>query len=195
MRMRLAMLVAFLSGCALAGRAAESEFPDDCWGVYSWCSWNPKTITRERCPDLVGAPIIMHWKSLEPAEGDYRFDQLLGERLRLAKENGFRVFTMIWVGPHAPAWIYDRGVPHEGVWGQLIELLPVLEAVVGPLDMGPDVGMKLHRELVDIAGLQSPRRDNFEAPLLALRVEVVCQVMDFLHLHLRQCPTLIVLTS
>jgi hypothetical protein len=107
----IAMLVGVLAGFAVAARTAEPEFPDGCWGVYSWCSWNPRTITREKCPDLVGAPIIMHWRSLEPAEGDYRFEQLLGERLRLAKENGFRVFTMIWVGPFSPAWIYDVGVP------------------------------------------------------------------------------------
>ncbi len=94
-----------------SGTRKLPPLPDDCWGVYSWCSWNPSKITRRKCPDLVGAPIIMHWKSLEPKDGDYRFKELLGERLRLAKQNRFYVFAMIWVGPFAPKWIYDAGVP------------------------------------------------------------------------------------
>ena len=38
-----------------------SVFPNDCWGVYSWCSWNTKKVTQETCPLIKGAPIVMHW--------------------------------------------------------------------------------------------------------------------------------------
>ena len=87
------------------------QLPDDCWGVYSWCSWNPGRIRRDNCPNIVGVPIILHWKSLEPEDGQLRFDELLGQRLKLARKNGFYAFTMVWVGPASPEWIYTKGVP------------------------------------------------------------------------------------
>jgi hypothetical protein len=91
--------------------AGLPDLPPDCWGVYSWCSWNPRRITRQSCPNIVGAPIVLHWRSLEPAEGEYQFDKLLGERLNLARDNGFYTFAMIWVGPASPQWLYEKGVP------------------------------------------------------------------------------------
>ena len=88
-----------------------SVFPQDCWGVYSWCSWNTGKITRQSCPLIKGAPIVMHWNKIEPKPGMFDFDGQLGDKLALAKENGFHTFLMIWVAPNAPRWLYENGVP------------------------------------------------------------------------------------
>ena len=87
------------------------QLPQRCWGVYSWCSWRPHKTNRASCPNIVGAPIVLHWRSLEPSDGELKFDEQLGQRLKQARENQFHVFTMIWVGPMCPAWLYEKGVP------------------------------------------------------------------------------------
>ena len=113
-RCRCTLAAAMLVLGVFIASAAGGEPPNppaDCWGVYSWCSWRPKTVTRETAPHVVGVPIVLHWKSVEPADGQFEFDEQLGAKLKLAKANGFYVFTMIWVGPASPAWIYDKGVP------------------------------------------------------------------------------------
>lgn len=104
---------AVLLGALTAGAAAGAlpKLPDDCWGVYSWCSWNPRKTTRVSSPDVVGVPIVLKWNSLEPADGKFLFDEQLSRRLKQAKANGFYVMVMLWAGPAAPKWIYDRGVP------------------------------------------------------------------------------------
>jgi hypothetical protein len=96
--------------CALFAQDS-APFPSDCWGVYSWCSWNPRTVTRETCPLIRGAPIVLHWNSLEPNEGEHAFERLLDERLQAAVDNDFYTFLMIWVGPSSPDWLYEIGVP------------------------------------------------------------------------------------
>jgi len=88
-----------------------SVFPPDCWGVYSWCSWNTRKVTRQSCPLIKGAPIVMHWNKIEPEPGEFAFDEQLGRKLALAKENGFYTFLMIWVAPNAPRWLHENGVP------------------------------------------------------------------------------------
>jgi len=88
-----------------------SVFPPDCWGVYSWCSWNTRKVTRQSCPLIKGAPIVMHWNKIEPKPGEFAFDEQLGSKLALAKENGFYTFLMIWVAPNAPRWLHENGVP------------------------------------------------------------------------------------
>jgi hypothetical protein len=88
-----------------------SFFPPDCWGVYSWCSWNTRKVTRRSCPFIKGAPIVMHWNKIESEPGEFAFDKELGDKLVLAKENDFYTFLMIWVAPNAPRWLYENGVP------------------------------------------------------------------------------------
>ena len=88
-----------------------SVFPNDCWGVYSWCSWNTKKVTQETCPLIKGAPIVMHWNKIEPEPGVFTFDEQLGDKLQLALDNNFYTFVMIWVAPNAPRWLYENGVP------------------------------------------------------------------------------------
>jgi len=94
-----------------AGVANTKPLPEEGWGVYSWASWRPDKTTRDTCPDLVGVSIILHWNTLEPREGDFRFEEQLDEKLRLLEENDFYSMMMIWVGPAAPKWIYEKGVP------------------------------------------------------------------------------------
>jgi len=111
-------LVALIVLCLLGSAASPAPkadsggvFPADCWGVYSWCSWNTQKVTRERCPLIKGAPIVLHWNKVEPECGVFAFDKQLKEKLVLARAQGFYTFVMIWVAPRAPRWLYERGVP------------------------------------------------------------------------------------
>ena len=74
--------------------ATGGELPDHCWGVYSWAGWKPDKVTPDLCPHVVGVPIILHWDSIEPRDGEYLFEQLLGDRLRLADRYGYYSFVM-----------------------------------------------------------------------------------------------------
>jgi len=103
--------VLVVGGAAVARADALPDLPADCWGVYSWCSWSPRITTRQSSPHVVGVPIVLKWDSLEPADGTFRFDEQLGQRLKLARDNRFYVMVMLWVGPSAPKWVYDKGVP------------------------------------------------------------------------------------
>ena len=109
------MLYGFILICCLAYypplARAQAPFPEDCWGVYSWAGWNTKNVTRANCPLIKGAPIILKWSQVEPEPGSFAFDRHLGDKLKLAVENDFYVFLMIWVAPNAPRWLYENGVP------------------------------------------------------------------------------------
>lgn len=85
----------------------------DCWGVYTWGSTrgvNPRTA-----PNVVGMPVIVTWRRLEPEPGAFRFDRMIGAKLKAAAENDLYVFIMTWVaspGGATPSWLYDtEGVP------------------------------------------------------------------------------------
>jgi len=108
-----AILCAILLGFGVGAKEKSDRvgLPPEACGVWSWCSYNPKSITRQNCPHVIGVPIILSWYSLEPKKDDYRFEQVLGERLRLAGKNGFHVQLMVWVGPSMPKWLYEAGVP------------------------------------------------------------------------------------
>jgi hypothetical protein len=90
---------------------AAKPFPDDCWGVYSWAGWSPRSVTREKCPLIKGVPIILKWAQLEPRPGEFEFERELGDKLALAVENDFYTFVMVWYAPNAPRWLYENGVP------------------------------------------------------------------------------------
>lgn len=104
------MMMLLLLGFALRA-GANTPFPEDCWGVYSWAGWNTKKVTRQDCPLIKGAPIILKWNQVEPQPGTFEFDRVLEDKLKLAVENDFYVFLMIWVAPNAPRWLYENGVP------------------------------------------------------------------------------------
>jgi len=104
------LLIVFLVSICLPLQGA-SPFPEDCWGVYSWAGWNTQKVTRERCPLIKGAPIILKWRQVEPEPGVFAVDRQLGDKLKRAIENDFYVFVMIWVAPNAPRWLCENGVP------------------------------------------------------------------------------------
>jgi hypothetical protein len=82
----------------------------NCWGVYNWGS--DRNITRDKTPNVIGCPVILKWDQLEPTHGDYKFEKLLGQRLKKALQNNHFVFVMIWVNTPAggtPQWVFDKG--------------------------------------------------------------------------------------
>ena len=104
-----------------------SYFPNDCWGVYSWANWDIKTVTRESHPLIKGAPIVLKWKDLEVEPGKYLFEELIGDKLKLAEQNGFYTFLMVHVAPNAPRWLYKNGVPE-------LQMTPTVNPLGEPRD-------------------------------------------------------------
>lgn len=90
------------------GVAAEAK-PG--YGISSWAGWKPGQISQAECPELRSVPLILKWDSLEPTAGRYAFAEELGRPLKAAYEGGLYLTLMIWVGPAAPEWIYQNGVP------------------------------------------------------------------------------------
>ena len=111
MRRSLLLFVFCFVATSLCIADTSHPFPDNCWGVYSWAGWNTRKVTREHCPLIKGAPIILKWRDIEPRPGEYAFDRHLGDKLRLAVDNDFYTFVMVWVAPNAPRWLYENGVP------------------------------------------------------------------------------------
>ena len=109
----------FISLLALAGSLVlpslyaegnkPSVFPENCWGVYSWGS--TRQVTRQTHPLIKGVPTILRWSEVEPAPGVFRFEEVIGERLKQAAASGFYTFLKLYVAPHAPRWLYENGVP------------------------------------------------------------------------------------
>ena len=97
-----------LFAAVATGGAAEAK-PG--YGISSWAGWKPGQISPAECPELRSVPLILKWDSLEPASGRYAFAEELGRPLQAAQEGGLYITLMIWVGPAAPEWIYQHGVP------------------------------------------------------------------------------------
>jgi len=126
----LSVLISMLltcSGIESVNAQSSKYFPDNCWGVYSWAGWNTKTVSKESHPLIKGAPIILKWNTLEPEEGQFRFEEEIGEKLKLAGENGFYTFLMVWVAPRAPRWLYENGVPE-------VKMTPTINPLGKPRD-------------------------------------------------------------
>ena len=105
--MKTIMYVCLFAAMATGG-AAEGK-PG--YGISSWAGWKPGQISQAECPELRSVPLILKWDSLEPASGRYAFAEELGRPLQAAQEGGLYITLMIWVGPAAPEWIYQHGVP------------------------------------------------------------------------------------
>ena len=105
--MKTIMYVCLFAAVATGG-AAEAK-PG--YGISSWAGWKPGQISQAECPELRSVPLILKWDSLEPASGRYAFAEELGRPLQAAQEGGLYITLMIWVGPAAPEWIYQSGVP------------------------------------------------------------------------------------
>ena len=105
--MKKIMCVCLFAMVATAG-AAEAK-PG--YGISSWAGWRPGQISQVECPELRSVPLILKWDALEPAAGRYAFAEELGRPLQAAQDGGLYLTLMIWVGPAAPEWIYQNGVP------------------------------------------------------------------------------------
>lgn len=88
-----------------------SAQPQKGYGISSWAGWKPGQISKVDCPELRSIPLILTWKSLELTSGKYEFNEKIGKPLEAAVKEGLSVTLMIWVGPSAPEWIYEKGVP------------------------------------------------------------------------------------
>jgi hypothetical protein len=111
---RILTLTAILLSIIAPGSAAaprQAKLPADCYGVYTWCSWNPRKTTALTHPLVKGVPIVMRWGDIEPENGKFKFDTILGTKLQAAHKNGFYVLLMVWVVPNTPQWLYQNGVP------------------------------------------------------------------------------------
>ncbi|MBC8374169.1 MAG: hypothetical protein H8E53_11280 [Planctomycetes bacterium] len=111
---RLLTLVVLTLSTAASPAAADTQpgkLPEDCYGVYTWCSWSPRKTTSLTHPLVKGVSIVMRWGDIEPEEGKFKFDTLLGPKLIAAHKNGFYVHLMVWVVPGTPKWLYANGVP------------------------------------------------------------------------------------
>ena len=94
-----------------AAEPRQTKPPADCYGIYTWCSWNPRKTTTATHPLVKGVPIVMRWGDIEPENGKFKFDTILGTKLRAAARNGFYTHLMIWTVPDTPKWLYQNGVP------------------------------------------------------------------------------------
>jgi len=104
-------------------RAGETEkvplgvLPPDACGVWCWYSWggtpnqwNGKITADETYAGLRGIPIVVGWDKLEPEDGVYHWD-LFDDIIKKAAANHKYVFTLLWINPTEPQWLYDKGVP------------------------------------------------------------------------------------
>ncbi len=104
--------------------AVQKVFPDDAWGVYSWVNYEPDKVSREKCPNIKGSPIILRWSNLEPENGKFDFKKEIGDKLELLDQNDFNTFLMVWVAfatsqingtdttwAFTPKWVFNNGVP------------------------------------------------------------------------------------
>lgn len=92
-------------------------FPKEACGVWCWYStggapnqWNGKIGANETFPKMRGIPIVIGWNELEPKEGVYNWD-LIDDIIKKAAANQKYVFTLLWLNPTEPDWLYENGVP------------------------------------------------------------------------------------
>lgn len=95
--------------------------PQDACGIWAWYShggtpsrWNGEMAANETYPGLRGMPIVVGWDAFEPADGDFQW-HLIDEIIDAAVTHDKYVFTLIWLNPTNPAWLFERGVPRVEV--------------------------------------------------------------------------------
>jgi hypothetical protein len=112
----------FLLLC-VGAKAGETEklplgvLPPDACGVWCWYSyggtpskWSGKITADETYAGLRGIPIVVGWDTLEPEDGVYKWE-LMDDIIKKAAANNKYVFTLLWINPTEPQWLYDKGVP------------------------------------------------------------------------------------
>jgi hypothetical protein len=99
-----------LSSEALIGKdshaAAGAESP---FGV--WCSGGSGIMAlKKQAPWVKGVFATMKWSDLEPANNQFDW-KLFESTLAGYADAGLNILLMVWVGPHAPEWLFSAGVP------------------------------------------------------------------------------------
>ncbi|MCK4921169.1 MAG: beta-galactosidase [Bacteroidales bacterium] len=113
-------------------------FPPDASGIWVWYStggapnkWNGKIKPDETYPGLRGIPIVIGWNELEPEEGVYKWE-LIDDIIKKAAENNKYVFTLLWLNPVNPDWLFDKGVPEVKI--NTFKTDPNFASIPYPLD-------------------------------------------------------------
>lgn len=117
----------FVASCisvSAQSTTASSILPEEAWGVQSWASYRSSQVSRILCPDIKGAPLLLHWDNLEPHKGEFDFEGQIGEKLVELDQNDFYTFITVWVAfatsqvsetdtswAFTPRWLFDNGVP------------------------------------------------------------------------------------
>lgn len=91
--------------------------PTDACGIWCWYSWggtpnkwSGKITAEETYPGLRGIPIVVGWDKLEPEDGVYQWGMFDDIIKKVAAHDKY-VFTLLWINPTEPQWLYDKGVP------------------------------------------------------------------------------------
>lgn len=120
MKCFLLFVFMFLSMISLKAQV----FPDDAWGVYTWGSYNPNNINPVQTPEVKGVPLTVTWRSLEPKNGEFEFDKMIGEKLVNLANDNYYATLMVWVAfstkevsetdtvwAFTPPWLFNSDVP------------------------------------------------------------------------------------
>jgi hypothetical protein len=121
--MKKAIVLLFVLLMIFSSRAQKNEkvqlgvLPADACGIWCWYSWggtpnkwSGKITAEETYPGLRGIPIVVGWDKLEPEDGVYKWD-LFDDIIKKVAAHDKYVFTLLWINPTEPQWLYDKGVP------------------------------------------------------------------------------------
>ena len=73
-------------------------------------------IDAVRFPFIKGEADRVKWADMEPKPGVYDWSQM-DSHVRNAVKGNYYYYFVLWTGPHAPEWIYEKGVPKVSVSG------------------------------------------------------------------------------
>ena len=73
-------------------------------------------IDSVRFPFIKGDADRVKWADMEPKPGVYDWSQM-DSHIRNAVKGNYYYYFVLWTGPHAPEWIYEKGVPKVSVSG------------------------------------------------------------------------------
>ena len=83
---------------------------DKPFGIWYWAAYVPDNVNKGVYPGLRGAPILLHWASLERTQGSYDWSETKSIMESAVAEGLYFSFELL-VGPMAPEWLYEKGVP------------------------------------------------------------------------------------
>ena len=83
-------------------------------GFFANCK--NEQIDSVRFPFIKGEADRVKWADMEPKPGVYDWSQM-DSHIRNAVKGNYYYYFVLWAGPHAPEWIYEKGVPKVAVGG------------------------------------------------------------------------------